>query len=191
MSRVILIRSMVASLATGFIVGLGSVPTLAKCSDTDPTSDRSVELARMTTDHLDLTGSAVTTRVAPKASKKDEKLQSLLKAVNGLTGEKKLYLIVRNLTTNIQPGVLYSVYLNLPPNASADVAAKHRIGTINFFNATGQKSDKFVSFDITSMLKALAKAGELEDEVKVTVIPDGAPTPDSKPRIGELNIVER
>jgi len=163
---------------------------------TEPIEERSNGLAQLTTEYVDLTSEAVIAKLAPKAAKKGEKAESLVKNVKELTEGKKVFLIVRNLATNLQPGVTYSLYLDLPSQAAPEERERCYIGSLNFFNASvaqnpaeAPKSDKFVSIDVTVKLKESAKADKLKDEVTITIIPNGTPVSDSKPRIGEMSLV--
>lgn len=148
----------------------------------------------MSGDQLQLARTSVTAKLIPK----EEKSASLVERVKKLGAARKAYLVVGDLRTNTQPGVTYSVYLNLPSEARPEVAAKHHVGTINFFNATidpdkssKTKPDRFQSFDVTSLLKALAVTDNLGDEITVAIVPDGVPVPEAKPRIGCLTLIER
>jgi tyrosinase len=152
----------------------------------------------MSTEHLDLSDKAVTAKLAPTPPKKGEQPVSLADVVKGLTGDRKLFLVVKDLRTNTQPGVTYSVYLDLPVGATPELTRKHYVGTINFFNASvardpakAAKSDRFQSFDVTKLVKTLSASGKLGEKLTVSVVPDDLPDLKSKPRIGELSLVEQ
>ncbi len=185
------VRSQVGFLAVAIVLALAAVCAFPAVGRSD-TADGPLELAHLTCDHLDLTSMAVTAKLAPKTAKKEERPQSIPKAVGELADGHKVYLVAKKLVTNAQPGVTYKVYLDLPSNASPEVAAKYHVGTVNFFNATAApNSDRFESFDVTPLLKSLAKEGKLDEVVTVTVIPNGSPVTDSKPQIGELALIVR
>ncbi|HEV3298202.1 MAG TPA: hypothetical protein VG055_01080 [Planctomycetaceae bacterium] len=140
---------------------------------------------------------AVRRMLEPVASA-NEKTASFRAVINSLADGKRLYLLLRDFRANAQPGVLYSVYLDLPHNPSREMEKQHFVGIVNFFNARAipnpprlQKSRHFVSFDITRLVKGLAAAGTLEHKPVVTIVPAGTPANDSKPVIGEISIVEQ
>jgi tyrosinase len=153
--------------------------------------------AKLTADHLALSSKPVRAVLEP-VSEENEKPASLASLVESLPRGKKLYVVFKDFRTNLQPGVLYTAYLNLPEGAKPEVAREHAIGIINFFNATvasdpaqAPKSDRFASFDITDRAKKLSAAGKLRDKPEVTLIPAGAPAADAKPIIGEVTLVEQ
>jgi tyrosinase len=114
--------------------------------------------------------------------------------VAALAGNKRLYLVLRNLQADSQPGILYGLYINVPENATGAKRAAHFVGTINFFNAMPHEhetSKKFVSFDVTSRVRQLRSANLLNDKPAVTLIPFGSPAGDAKPLIGHLSVVEQ
>ena len=48
---------------------------------------------------------------------------------------RRLYLVLSNYRAEGPPGVVYRVYLELPANATPEVARRHYVGTFNFFDA--------------------------------------------------------
>jgi hypothetical protein len=188
-------------LAVGMAIWFSLAAGKATATGADPPSQptaQAQERASMSTDHLDLTATAVTAKLAPKPAGKGERPPSVPDVVKGLAGDRKMYLVIRDLRTNTPPGVTYSIYLDLPADATPEVARKHFVGTFNFFNASvapdpakATKSDRFQSFDVTQLLKSLAAAGKLGEKVVVTVVPDELPDPQAKPRIGELTLSEQ
>jgi hypothetical protein len=117
----------------------------------------------------------------------------LTNRVKALKRGKRLYLVLKNLQANTQPGVLYNIYCDLPANA-------HKVGTINFFDAVGHDghnntspspNDKSVSFDITQVAKKLRATGLLKDKPVLTIAPSGQPDANAQPVIGEIQLVEQ
>lgn len=135
----------------------------------------------------------------PEPGEKGERDPSLPEKVRGLAGDHKLYLVVTDLRTNVQPGVTYGLYLELPPNAAPEIAQMHLVGSLNFFAATvdddpsnaGKRPDRFITFDVTSPVKALSAAGKLDESVTVTIVPDAAPASAANPLIGEIQLIEQ
>ncbi len=110
--------------------------------------------------------------------------------------QRNLYLVIKNLHADMQPGVIYHVYLNPPEGTALKAAQPYQIGTINFFNAvphpghTGPSESnaetKFYSFELTDAAK---KA--LNDKPTVTIAPLGEPAAEAKPVVGEVSLVEQ
>src|SRR5213079_2913929 len=100
-----------------------------------------------------------------------------------------LLLVLNNLQTNVQPGVIYHLWLQLPATASSG-STEHYVGNINFFESEhqheGSTADKFLSFDITDLAKKLKAKGEIADKAELTIAPAGTPAADAKPVIGDV-----
>jgi tyrosinase len=128
-----------------------------------------------------------------------EAAPSLTAAVQKLSGSRRLYLVVKKLMTETQPGVLYNVYLDLPSGAKPDNA--HYVGSVNFFHAGAHgdhgaappqtEDEKFLSFDVTQVAKNLARKKQLSDKPNLTIVPRGKPDAEAKPVIGEISLVEQ
>ncbi|MFL6229912.1 MAG: tyrosinase family protein [Pyrinomonadaceae bacterium] len=121
--------------------------------------------------------------------------------VRNLKTGHRLFLVMRNLQTDLQPGVLYNVYLELPASASAQATKTRKVGAIHFFDAeaghtdhedmAGMSSNKFFSFDITNLARTLAKTGQLSAKPQVTIVPAGHPESSAQPVVGEISLVEQ
>ncbi len=68
--------------------------------------------------------------------------KGLTEHVKGLKAGAKLHLVLLGLGTDKQPGVLYAVYLDLPPKATPGQKRAHSVGAINFFNFTGHETEE-------------------------------------------------
>jgi len=114
-----------------------------------------------------------------------------------LAAGRRIYLVIRNLRANAQPGVGYDIYVNLPERATGTAAASSYAGSITFFDVIGDHGDhgggldKFFSFDVTDVFGTLSRAGRLGDRVSVTIVPKGEPAADAKPVIGEISFAEQ
>jgi hypothetical protein len=132
--------------------------------------------------------------------------KSLATQLDALPPGRSLYLVVRGLTATEQPGVTYSVYLDLPPGAKPAGDDPRKVGILDFFNArppgapnapdaespVNRDTEKlFFSFDITPAVRALRQRGQLADRTTLTLIPDGAPVSAAKAVIGHLELVEQ
>jgi len=102
-----------------------------------------------------------------------------------------LYLVLRGLRADEQPGVLYHLYLG----PGADDA--RYIGTFNFYDAipirdeneTAPLPSGFNSYDITELATTLRGRGMLSEPTTVTIKAGGTPPPGSKPVIGRIELV--
>lgn len=116
--------------------------------------------------------------------------------IQNLPPDRRLLLVLRNLKTDVQPGVLYHLYLELPSETPGAAAEEYYIGNINFFGREhdhneGGSDDKFYSFDITDLAKRLKAKGLLTDKAEVTIAPAGEPASEATPVVGEVSIVEQ
>ena len=68
--------------------------------------------------------------------------KGLTEHVKALRSGGKLHLVLLGLGTDAQPGVLYGVYLDLPPMATPEQKRTHSVGAINFFNFIGHESEE-------------------------------------------------
>lgn len=117
--------------------------------------------------------------------------------------DRRLLLVLSNLSTELQPGVLYNVYLEAPGQGEA--AAGHRVGTINFFDAQDHdghadhgdggdgaaRPQRFYSFDVTELARELAAAGRLGGAPRVTLAASGDPAAEARPVVGDIRLVEQ
>ncbi len=140
----------------------------------------------------------ISKRPPPAAATEQERSPTVPEMVKALAPDRKLLLVVKDLRTNVQPGVIYNLFLDLPDGASSQVADEHFAGSLNFFNAIvaekpekAAKSERFVSFDITDLARKLVADGKLKEKPVLTVVPDGKPVSRSKPLIGEVTLVEQ
>lgn len=136
----------------------------------------------------------ITDRLVPVADRGDASPPAIRDTVGALRPGRKLYLVLRDLRTEAQPGVLYSLYLDLPAGSSPGKGDPHLAGSLSFFNArpgNQGKSDRFVSFDVTALVKSLHAQGRLADPLTLTIIPDSRPSQDASPTVGEITLVEQ
>ncbi|MBV8201120.1 MAG: tyrosinase family protein [Acidobacteria bacterium] len=150
-----------------------------------------------------LGGAAVHATVALKAAgaKAAAAPEAFTQRLKTLAPERNLYLVLKGLRTEVQPGVLYDIYLQLPKGTTPGKgAAEHLVGTINFFDtghgdhtvAGAGTEAKFFSFDITGLMTNLAAKKLLDTgKLDVTFAPVGQPAAAAKPLVGEISIVEQ
>lgn len=120
---------------------------------------------------------------------------SLVSRLGTLKGGRSIYLIVKELSAQIQPGVIYHLYLDLPSGAKPARNDAHYVGTLNFFNApfdgSAPRSDFFFSYDITPIARKLRERKLLAGQTTLTVSPASAPDAGSAPTIGRVELVEQ
>jgi len=156
------------------------------------------ERARAQTVPVELKDKPVTCRLVPVPEKTGAPSPPLPEIARQLQPGRKLVLVVGDQRTNVPPGVIYRLYLDLPVDVAPDAREAFLVGRLNFFNATtaddplkAPKSERFVSFDVTPVTKALSAQGRLKSESTVTIIPDATPTQGSRPIIGQIKLIER
>jgi tyrosinase len=135
----------------------------------------------------------------------DAQPKSFATHVESLGEAGRIYLVIRDLQTDLPPGVLYNLYLDLPQGADAEQSKGHEVGVINFFHAHPHSQNggghdapgaadsshaNTVTFDITDVVRALQKSNQLSPKPELTVAPVGEPAADAKPVIGEASIIE-
>lgn len=123
----------------------------------------------------------------------------LANRVATLGPERRLYLVLRDFGATAQPAVLYQMYLDLPPDVAPRTQDQHAVGLLNFYNAVPladasvplarQASSR--SFDITERVRDLQAQGLLSMETTVTMVPIGVPSPEAKPFISRIELVEQ
>jgi hypothetical protein len=105
---------------------------------------------------------------------------------------RHLYLVLRDLRATEQPGVLYHLYLDLPPLPLGGTPAEddpRHVGSLNFYNATPVSNPGFFqSYDISDAMRGLARRKMLSDATTVTILPFGTPAEGARPVIGWIEL---
>lgn len=147
------------------------------------TSSRPPELAAATEQTMTITGPAVAELVVPGDG------VSLLDGV--VQGQATAFVTVENITAEANPGVIFDVYLNLPPGVDASQAEFYYTGTFTLFGiesmndpnrahdgATGLRH----AFDATGTIRAQAQESVWNSAaVTVTVAPVPRPGLEDQP----------
>lgn len=121
---------------------------------------------------------------------------ALDRRIRKLAPSTRVYLVISKLQAAAQPEILYEVYFAPSEETRGKPPAGHRVGTINFFNAVSHGEDaqslvndeRFVSFDITRLVRRLQLEERLKAEPSVTIVPAGEPATDAKPVIGSIEL---
>src|SRR6185295_14320517 len=134
-------------------------------------------------------------RVTLKAAQPGMTLASHLRS---LPLDKRVSLIIGEMSAAEQPGVPYEIYFDLPSDGKIDVHSANYVGTITFFNAVklegaapNSNDPRFFSFDVTGIIRTLQSKKMLTDDTTVVVKPAGTPAAEAKPRIARLELVEQ
>jgi hypothetical protein len=134
-------------------------------------------------------------RVTLKAAEPGMTLASHLRS---LAPDKRVFLIIGEMSAAEQPGVPYEIFFDLPSGDKADVHSASYVGTITFFNAVrlegaapNSNDPRFFSFDLTGIIRTLQSKKLLTDDTTVVVKPAGTPPAEAKPRIARLELIEQ
>jgi hypothetical protein len=134
-------------------------------------------------------------RVTLKAAEPGMTLASHLRS---LAFDKRVSLIIGEMSAAEQPGVPYEIFFDLPSGGKADVHSANYVGTITFFNAVklegaapNSNDPRFFSFDVTGIIRTLQSKKMLTEDTTVVVKPAGTPAAAAKPRIARLELVEQ
>ena len=109
--------------------------------------------------------------------------------------DRKVYLVAKGLGTDEPPETIYQLYLGLPQGSVPSPDSPHYVGALNFFNASrggaeaGRSDPRFLSFDVTSLLRSLQSQNALGDNATVTIVPAGKPRAGARPVIGAISLV--
>lgn len=111
---------------------------------------------------------------------------------------RRTYLVLRNYRASAGTGVIYHVYLSLPPGTRGADAQRHYVGPLSFFGAVplpghgGTHAGRTARFDVTRIVQRLRAAGLAEGTTpSVTIAPAGRPSAAAQPVIGEISLVEK
>ena len=111
-----------------------------------------------------------------------------------------LYLVIKNLKADAEPGAVYHVYLDMPANTPPAGRRPYFVGRIQFFDAVAHEghesgnadSDaKFFSFDVTTVARNLAARKKLSATPGVTIIPHGEVAAGANPVVGDISLIEK
>jgi tyrosinase len=106
---------------------------------------------------------------------------------------RQIYLVARDITSNLDPSVTYNIYLDAPEGATPTGAEDpHYVGTVHFFGAGPENHTAHshsLSFNVTDKLKELGGANK-PGQNSITLVPVGDVDAQSA-RIGSVELVER
>jgi hypothetical protein len=183
----------VLSLLTGCLLSFAMLPCYDSLEDKQ-TPGRPVRARTKPGTQVELKSEPVEATLEPEG----EAPKGVTELVRALKPGRKLHLVLLGLGTEAPPGVLYGIYLDLPPNATLEQKRSHSVGTINFFNFIGRESEEAkkspdrrgVSLDVTDVARRLQFHGKLRDKPVITIAPIGKPKPGAKPIVSEIHLIE-
>lgn len=115
-------------------------------------------------------------------------------SVSSLTATGQVFIVFKDLNSNVEPGTIYEAFVDLPANPTdADKRARY-LGTFSFFGRTGDhvhSTSGGPSFNVTETFRTLRARNELGSETTVTIIPVGAADPAAVPLIGTIELVRK
>ena len=127
------------------------------------------------------------------SSANGDRPRTLAMRLQKLAPGRKLFVVIRGLRAEVQPGVLYHAYLDLPSGTEPKANDPRHIGVLNFFAAAPpapNDPDKVAyTFDITEAARALQAKHLLADRTTITLRPAG--TPAAKSAIARIELVEQ
>lgn len=119
--------------------------------------------------------------------------------IRELAPSSRLYLVISGLQAAAAPGILYDVYLAPSEKTVAKPSVRHRVGTVNFFDAVSHgehqqslvNDERFVSFEVTGHVRRLLLEGRLKAEPVITIVPAGEPAADAIPVVGAIELAHQ
>jgi hypothetical protein len=111
-------------------------------------------------------------------------------------GNRRLLLVLKGIRASKQPGVLFHLYLDLPPGTLPGKHDQRHVGVLNFFDAVPpsdfesqeRKPGRDFSYDITDVVDSLRSKNLLTHSTTVTIIATRDFPIDSCPLIGQIAI---
>ena len=125
---------------------------------------------------------------------------SLKDRIRQLKAGKRLYVVAKKLRADVQPGVVYNVYFDLPAGTTPKPGKRdpHYVGTLNFFDTSEHEGGaeamgevKFRSFDATRVARNLHLTKRLSDKPSLTIAPAKEPEAGARPVVGDISVVEQ
>jgi tyrosinase len=101
------------------------------------------------------------------------------------------WLVIRDIATNVEPGVVYNVFARSATARAAGPSKNLYIGSINFFNSEERdgKPPRDVKF-VFNLTEKLAGKEDI-DPLNYFIVPAGSPEADAQPVVGKIELIER
>jgi hypothetical protein len=153
-----------------------------------PERQRPPEMVAASDAPVQLTGARVSVPLAVPASTRDRVSSDAVVSPTP-EGPRAVYLNVEDIEAPRNPGVVYGVFVNLPPNADSALRARHHVGNITVFGVESvndpDKAHETVpgfrhTFDITPFVVQQTEAGAWDpNTLNVTFEPVVPVSPDT------------
>jgi hypothetical protein len=120
-----------------------------------------------------------------------------VRAILQQSSAERLFVVVRGLSAQREPGTTFALYLDLPDGAPAEERELHRLGTLNFFGVAtlpelgGETSTEWRSYGLTAVARRLLARGRLSDLTTLTIEAHRTPVQGSDATIGSISLVQR
>jgi hypothetical protein len=115
--------------------------------------------------------------------------------VQALPQNRRIFVVLKDLSAAATPEALYRVYLDLPEGTPDDPINSHYLGSFTFFDAShggdhGGASKPY-TFEATTVIANLQARAVLKPEHTITIVPSGQPSEEARPVVGDISIVEQ
>ena len=169
----------------------GTSPMMVAAVATEATPAPTVLAAPPEVAPIELGAEPVRIKLAPTVPAAGGAPESLAEGLRAMPASGRVYLVLEGVTAAEQPGILYSVYPNLPEGTAGSPESRSYVGALNFFNVMpghAEHGDEglTVSFNVTDLVREI---GAENAQPEVTLVPEGAPVDASRPIVGGLRLV--
>jgi tyrosinase len=110
----------------------------------------------------------------------DERAREEVREASNASDPRNLYLNVENIEGEINPGIAYGIYVNLPEGADEATKAEHHVGNVSFFGIELARQplkdepahNPVASAEVGSLLRSLGDGEHFDEpEIDVTFLP--------------------
>ena len=116
-----------------------------------------------------------------------------LQRLASLQPGQQVIVVLRDIHTAAQPGVVYRLYFGLPPGVAAATSDAQPIGLLNFFafGPPNPRRDMSRSYDVTETIQQLSTKNLSLERIAVTFAVDGggSPAANSHAMIGGIDLI--
>jgi hypothetical protein len=113
--------------------------------------------------------------------------------LSGRITQPRVSLVLYDISAEAPPTTAFAVYLGLPPGAAPAKEDPHYVGRFGLYGEINrgplQAAPSSRSYDITGVLQRLLGSKAMADPIGVTIVPERALSPASRPTIGNIAIV--
>ncbi|MEM6795167.1 MAG: tyrosinase family protein, partial [Acidobacteriota bacterium] len=131
--------------------------------------------------------------------------ESELSVASALGDDQKLFVKISGLEAQAQPDVVYLIYYGLPDGVEGEARDAYLLGSVNFFGAvphdhggdheaqaaSADLTERFFSFDATSVHRRLVAEQSAGADPQLTIVPLGEPAENAQPVLGAVQLIEQ